>query len=121
MGWKDWPYWIKGAIIAVLIFSFLFFSIEAPGTNQKLAPLSENNSGSFSLKPFLWSLLYLLVEAIIAVFFALLLHSDFEYGLCRMFNCEGHRTIIHFLIILFVYFILGAIIGLIYGRIKSRK
>ena len=84
MGWKDWSYAVRGAIIGVVvgllriifgnIFTYIYFS------NSKL--LNVNPS----------------------------------------FGAEGlARIIIYAIPVLFIYFLIGALIGWIIGKIKSSR
>ncbi len=118
---KQKRYWLRGGVIAVFISSLLFFIVIVPSLDQMLAPLSENNAGSFLFRPFLFSLLYLLSLAIRAIFFSIFLESNFEYNICRILNCGDHRTYFDFLIIIIIYFIVGAFIGWLYGKVKNRN
>ncbi len=123
MGWKDWPYWLKGGTIFSLVFSIFYLIFFGINLTSSLGGLSENNTGSFSLGPFLWSLLYLLFRGIDALFYNIFIRSDFQYNVCRWFSsCATHyqSVLTDFFIVLIIYFIIGAVIGWIYGKIKSK-
>ncbi|MBS3085684.1 hypothetical protein J4225_03285 [Candidatus Pacearchaeota archaeon] len=80
MGWKDWPYWLKGGVIfeiLLIIGLFLIAFIKGEGL----------------------AILFLLI----------------------FFGGENPWEMFTFLGFLILYFILGAIIGWIYGKIRNRN
>ena len=100
MGWKDWPYRLKGGIIltllAITLFPFVLFGI------NKLFPDEV--------------LLYLYPPIFIALFMIGGSPSD-HYSFGTKVLVIGIGALVTFLI----YFIIGGIFGLIYGKIKSEK
>jgi len=88
MGWKDWPYWLKGGIIGtvlatliILIVGFIALSI----CYENCPPFIKNS------------------------LFIFILPSYFLPG------------VIADVAIIIWNFLIGALIGFIYGKIKSRK
>lgn len=87
MGWKDWPYWLKGGIIGVILLLILsLFAVATP----------KSDMGNV----FSW--------AIILIAFPFML----TYEDSQMLN---------FILFPIYFFILGAIIGWIVGKIKSKE
>ena len=80
MGWKDWPYWLKGGeIFEILLIIGLFLIAFIKGEGL--------------------AILFLLI----------------------FFGGENPWEMFTFLGFLILYFILGAIIGWIYGKIRNRN
>jgi hypothetical protein len=100
MGWKNWAYWKKGGIIGLVfgiilsIFAFLdsFF-------------LSTNYIPYF---------VYNLLFGPIVILILILLCPGGDY-------CLMDTTLPIFIALILEYFAVGAIIGLIVGKIKKRK
>jgi hypothetical protein len=92
MGWKEWPIWLRGGIIGALIALIL----------ATLIKLLEGTG--FSL--------------LIAILFWILSFKGF--GNCSFDGCSPYNFYLLTVPILFLeFFILGAIIGLIVGKIKK--
>ncbi|MFH1455399.1 MAG: hypothetical protein ABIF40_00430 [archaeon] len=93
MGWKDWPYWLRGGLITLTLslIIFLVLIIAYPST------VSAFGAGIFVLYPaiFLGPILQIRNEVVSSLFF----------------------LIFPFLI----YFLIGALGGLMVGKIKSKK
>ena len=90
MGWKDWPYWIKGGVIGLGIFIVMFllsYIILMLGCMDRVIYLLSIKSGIMFPTPCL----------LVYFFFA-------SYSIMP-----------------FVFIVIGAIIGLIVGKIKSKK
>lgn len=100
MGWRDWPYWVKGGLIGILIFIVYYFLQIFFG----LACMGGYNSNNPS---------FLCVSAnTISGFIGNIFFLPFKL----IPEFEGIE------IAMFIYFvILFAIIGLIYGKIKNRN
>jgi len=100
MSWKDWPYWLKGGIIAAAIYWIvvLLFIIAGPkgwsglGMAQVLM-LMLMPSSWFTLGPLEG---FLEQVPVVAFLFVILLQTA-------------------------IYFVVGVLIGLIIGKIKSKK
>ena len=93
MGWKDWPYWLKGGIIglSLLLLSLLVeFLLYLPFSGFGFLALFYGYSA----------------EALISN------PTDFEYAL--------YLYILPLVTVIVVYFLAGALIGWIYGLIKKR-
>lgn len=91
MGWKNWPGWVKGGVIIDIIYIILFL-IFIRGEPLNLIILE------FPAFPILMLLPFIGVEL-----------------------SGGSGLAFLFLILLIYYFILGAIIGYIIGRIKQKR
>ena len=97
MRWKNWPYWMRGGVIGVLILIFLTI-IAFIGYSLNL--------GSFDL------------ELIVQVDLESIIHNTIGLGV----SIPPKLNIIADLIVSIIgYFLLGAIIGIIIGKIKSRS
>lgn len=104
MGWKNLPYWLKGGVIFLVISIFLHLFIKL------LYVLTPIVGISFLIwYPLSW-ILYFLPSLII------FWNSIFEPD--TFIPIVSGTNVIHVFIF---YFIIGAIIGWIYGKIKSRK
>jgi len=93
MGWKNWPYFFKGGIMFSLISLVTGFILSSSGGE----------------------ILLILTHGIAALPFILLY---------TLFDWQASASKENLLITLFAtitYFILGSIIGWIYGKIKNRK
>jgi len=96
--WKNWPYWVKGGVIGVLLYGFATII---------LIP--------FGAPPFqgIMSFPYWIIPTMITLW------ATYPFGgLVAEFNQTG---IFIFIGAIIVYFLIGAIAGLIYGKIKNRK
>ena len=94
MGWKDLNYWLKGGILSAIIFVIVFL-------------LAFYLDATYGGHPGL--LIFPLIPLII---------------LSSLFNLDISLTnsfIIVILLLLFFWFIVGAIIGWMYGKIKNRN
>ena len=96
MGWKDWPYWLKGGII-VSVFALIF---RLAGSMFLLFDSSN------------------IFERILS-YISFFLGYPFGIPLANILNTG--ITIIDFILFLIFYSLIGALIGWIYGKIKSRK
>ena len=100
MFYKNWPYWLRVAVIlggVAFLLSFLFW----------MSPLND------------------LIEIIFWPFFAIPYILSLFTGIGHQNIMTGKRDVLanlSFSLITFImYFLIGAIIGLIYGKIKSKK
>ena len=93
MGWKEWPYWLKGGITAVsllvLIVLFDYFAV--------------CNFGSASSEYCGWI-------AMLTAFPVVLLTAFMSYNM---------SPFSYYILAAVMYFLLGALIGWIYGKIKK--
>ena len=99
MGWKDWPYWLRGGIIVVLIpvIIFLIVLIFEKISSSRDPTYYQGTHGT--LAGYLLIALGLPINIIAPTL--------------------GEGTFIFLTAIM--YFVIGAIIGLIVGKIKSKK
>ena len=103
MGWREWPYWLKGGLIGLVIAISLF----------TLSFLSECRNLGVSVNcPFWLFFILVLPYFLISLMIAAI---SFKLGL----------TIPTGIILGFIgysiYILIGAFIGWIYGKIKQRK
>lgn len=108
MGWKSWPYWVKGGIIVTFLWIIAFLII------------------NIGIKAFGAVLIIWGAGAIILQIFdkncSLLAGFGGETSKCLLGQTGGiSYTIFLILSNLIIYFIIGAIIGWIIGKIKSKK
>jgi len=95
MAWKDWSYWLKGGIYALFIYGILTVILIPFGI------IGGGCSGFLCI-----NIPYYFLPALLVTFF---------YG--GFINSPATA----FVIASFEYFIIGALIGWIYGKIKSKK
>lgn len=116
MGWKDWPYWLKGGVIGLLLGAmFSVFAIMSYNPTQKnyfLCPLLSGDGGpcrttAIILTPFLF------FSAIPLALFCWI--SGMEGSSCKI------PEIVIVFSVLFVWILTGVLIGWIYGKIKNRN
>ena len=92
MGWKDWPYWLKGGVIGLvfvlILFLLIYFNL-----------LGSSISGTLGI--------FIVVITFIGAL-----------GLCPENACQFYTA--GLLILLIESFIIGAIIGWIIGKIKNK-
>jgi len=110
MGWRDWPYWLKGGVIGLII----------------LIP------GALFIFTSIGGLILLLLFPILLLLNPI---GDYIYQTYRvadvsptgfvMYSLPNKfmliKYIIYFLGVIIYVFLLGALIGWIYGKIKNRK
>ena len=101
MGWKDWPYWLRGGVLGIFVYLILLFI----------------------------SFLLISLDSIIAFLFVVLLvllgfwASWFiGTGNCDLFHgyCSTINQFLYITIGLVDAFIIGLIIGFIVGKIKKK-
>lgn len=111
MFWKNWPYWLKGGIIMNAIMAILivlFYCLERLGfisiDISFLVTFLSFIPGAFLISPFLggWSCF----------------NMD---GPCSIIVSNNIRTILIIVSNIIAYFIIGAVVGLIYGKIKNKN
>ena len=107
MGWKNWPYWVRGGGIAVL-YVILYFLV------QNITQL--NKVILIVFFPLL--IIYFLIFAVVITYSGGVLIDSTQVDLQQV-NTLG--AIILNVLLFIVFFILGALIGFIIGKIKSRK
>ena len=111
MGWKQWPYWVKGGILAVII-SFVGGIILA--SIQQFTDVNLLDTSSYIA-------FVLIFPFLIGLASFLLISLTIESG--GQGWEEGSPLIAFGIIIIgtLVVFLVGAVIGLIVGKIKSKK
>ncbi len=103
MGWKNWS---KGGIIATLIVAIILI------LTFTLATLHSNILASAFI-------LYLLFELVLVIPF--FITKKINLPLFKLSEFGAEPTFLGFLFTLIFYFLIGAIIGWIYGKIKSKN
>ncbi len=106
MGWKDYPYWLKGGIVSlflVIILTITLFIINPSCNGECWFPL--------------WNLVWILPSAIISA----PLSAITGYDLWDEFLNFGGGYIGRILLPILFYFLVGAFIGWIIGKIKNKR
>ena len=103
MGWKNWSYWLRGGIVFDLLVIIIFLLLY-------VLWLIIGGSGIYSLMNLILFPLYWIFQVTRPVTFL----EVFVFG-SFLPNFQG------IIILLTIYFIIGAIIGWIVGKIKKRK
>ena len=95
MGWKEWPSWLKGGLITTILFGIplIFSEIYRRGSWEMVGSLSFMDQ------------VYLTLHKLPANIIPLPIRS----------------RAIYLILALLIYFLIGAIIGFIYGKIKSKN
>lgn len=113
MGWKDWPYWKKGGLIvcgsAIIILSVasILFAKTGVGNDELI-----NSALKIMIFPFGYVIAFTLVMVL---------------GFLTGFPGELNMTVSTTLVVLFLlvnifgWFLIGALTGWIYEKIKSTK
>lgn len=107
MFWKNWPYWLKGGVIGLIILFISFLYVEAdPGKFFRSLNLVD-------IDKFLWPIpvLFFISYSILIVFL--------NMGICLKY--WSILCILPIVLNFVIFFIFGAIAGLIYGKIKKQK
>jgi len=113
MGWSDWPYWLKGGIIgvtyAVILTIYFFYSPFRLSSIPIIGFL-------FTIISYIFNFPFILILGL----------SFYGFSFLVLFGVSGLAPDIYFHLEIMItssilYFIIGSIIGLIYGKIKSRK
>lgn len=108
MSWKNWPYWLKGGVIGAGVTILLLASFKL---HQYL----------YFEKQYFNSFLY---YVILSIFFINLIREPL-YFFEHIFNIEtfgfNGPTMFGTILILLIYFLIGALIGLVYSKIRSKK
>lgn len=103
MNWKRWPYWLRGGVIGVLILVIILFLSIILALIGKVDVILNN--------PFI----YIIVKILASPTSILNLFPIDPINNSILWYCFG---IISGVI---VYFLIGAVIGWIVGKIKSKK
>ncbi|MDP3026380.1 MAG: hypothetical protein Q8N63_01635 [Nanoarchaeota archaeon] len=107
MGWKNLSYWLKGGIITLV----LVYCIDFIGYLIKKSIIYSH--------PYIFGVFFHILNSPIWIFVSAI--SVKLYWLMYNANMAPTPTIFGFIIISIFYFVVGALIGLIVGKIKSRK
>lgn len=96
MGWKDWSYWLKGGIIGLIISTIVIV----------IALLQLIN--------------YAIIKWPLLILINLFANQYVAISQCSGDSCIGFLFFVPLLVFI-EFFVIGAIIGWIYGKIKQRK
>lgn len=97
--WKNWPYWLKGGTISIFIPIFFILILDI----ESLIDISN-----------------FIVILFIFLNFWLFLPIEYFTG-CIGDNCLRYVYYFSFILVLIEFFIIGAIIGSMIGKIRSKK
>jgi len=100
MGWKEWPYWLKGGIMGLIVYLIIFGLFFIVSLNCR-----KGFCGYISIN----TVLYFFVSIIF-----LILNIDIIPYL------SNPLAILFILVNLTAVFVIGSLIGFIIGKIKSR-
>lgn len=102
MGWRKWPYWLRGGIIGILMGLFIFF----------IAPIFPNP---------IFALSELFLFLLVILFGISGLCDKIPFLRDEICNIEEGFSLTQIIILILSWFVIGAIIGLIYGKIMSKR
>lgn len=102
MNWKNWSYWLKGGIIGAALFVFLTIILIPFGWSGGGGHIGYPNFIIPSLHIFLSILFLALLSGNFGISDSMFIYASLFFGLIS-------------------YFLVGALIGRIYGKIKSKK
>ncbi len=102
MDWRKWPYWLRGGLIGILIGILIFF----------LAIIFPNP---------IFALFELFLFLLIIIFGIAGLCDKIPFLRDEICNIEEGFSLTQIIILILSWFVIGAIIRLIYGKIKSKK
>ncbi len=113
MNWRNWPYWVKGTLCGVVLFSSLYIAEKA-----ELFTYSSRKQ-----HPYVASVHRVIATA--PIISALMLNPIF----CRPIEMEGGGTtscfesfdVIYTVLILLEIVFVSAFVGYLYGKLKTRN
>ncbi len=108
MGWKDWPHWLKGGVIVAVLYAILFLIY------LLVAYSAEGNSQVGGGAGFGLALIPLVLSGIPATFLLSLLPNSAD-------KSAGVIILLLFVVCVAQWFVIGIILGWIYGKIKNRN
>ncbi len=101
MGWKDWPTWLKGGVIGLFLGLFIVFAYFVSDVSKSLF----GGNSSITIMTIIITAPFILIYV-------------FSLGILFSNNDSLFRLGLYLSPI--IYFIIGAIIGWIVGKIKGR-
>ena len=107
MGWKEWPYWLKGGIFSISLIILLMLV---------LLPLGRDCQGHLCIVSLPYSQYPIIVVWLIL--------GSISLKASNYWILAGNDKTIYaivFIIPIVLYFIIGAFIGWIVGKIKSKQ
>lgn len=93
MGWRDWPYWLKGGIISLCTWLLLIIGYFLTKTTTDFT---------------LFYILLMLISIVIEPIFVL-------------FNIANDNNVLRQFLSSLIVFLIGVLLGYIYGKIKNRN
>ena len=112
MSWKDWPYWLRGGLIGLIIP----VAILIIGIIVIIELLKDGGGFAFNVP----AIFVILVLIFILSSPVILVSTIFKIHILSDTNFYS-SIILSVIISLPIYFIIGAIIGFIYGKFKRNK
>ena|SRR3989344_1812488 len=106
MGWEDWPYWVKGGLLAVTIYIIVTII---------LIPFGQVKSGYFKDVPY-----WIMYPNFVGYLLSLSLTPSPKPGPFLDFMISLNNLLIFIYSAIF-YFLIGALIGWIVGKFKSKN
>ena len=113
MFYKNWPYWLKGGAISILVFVLVFIISLFIKASEPSCPAGALCNVILVIEPYRYALL--------PVWVIIRFSWQFISGKEVYYNFFEENIFLMFIASAVFYFIIGAIIGLIYGKIKNRK
>ncbi len=113
MGWKTWPYWLKGGIIAVLIY--LLISIISLIEFQINYGKSDMGTLGYWIIMLFGIFLFMFYEKLFLFINYLFYQEPYPN------KTELLPLIVFILLNAIIYFLIGSIIGFLINKIKSKK
>lgn len=118
MGWKNYPIWLRGGIIAVLV-SLIAFILNLDFINDLLFTSAVTPDG-YDKYPIL-AMIQGMIHTILAIIASPIEILGWLFIWGDNFKGGSNTLVMIYILGLILSFIVGAIIGLIIGKIKSRK
>ncbi len=110
MGWKDWSYWLRGGVIGGVLGIILSVSVF----------LTPGNIGFFLRNILIVNFnLFFIVEKLI--YNTLVISSYLIFSKLKLTGILYIMIFIRYIFLIIEFVLLGALIGFLYGKIKSRK
>lgn len=109
MGWKEWPSWLKGGMVLVIIYIILIllsvFTLYYDFT-------------TWTSEVMFWTYVAIVSPT---EFLSLILPIKFPLGIGFLGGPSDSEMITSLIVLAIFYFFIGSIIGWIYGKIKNRN
>lgn len=112
MSWKNWPSWLKGGIIGLIIAA-----IAGLGMFLMVFIGSSLDDNIFSETILIRLVMYLTFLISLTIGLPIMITS---FMICFK-SCSSQQTIMIYFIWMIIYFLIGSILGLLYGKFKKIK